>query len=442
RIDIPALPENAITLPKDAFRLPDGSFHLPEGTPLPEGATKLPNGTFRLPDDIPVVHDGAHPLPAPDHTGPLYGHPDGHIVDGNGKILIHADELHKPPTTPAGSDLPHTPHPTREPALVGATPHTAAETTARTGDHLHLGDSLDTDLGDLGRTGDHTPTTPTIHADGDHVPGGQTPEHTPGGHTGDHAPGGNAHEHGAGPSANHEAPTGGTDKRAETAVGGEHGSHHGGQSNAETASGDSGGTADGNGSSTGTDRGVEGTGADGGSDGLGHLPRENQPLPELTPEEKAAHWGHLDEVEQRNPEDFDQLQRDPDKNGGISEPSKDEARVGLDLRDQGRLPGDIQRPPVRDSGEFYSPSTGRYYDIKGVHSDWPPFNNVRDKSQPFRGGYDPANNQRWVNKLSEQIIDHGRTVILDVRNANQVAIDDIRSIVEKNGWEDDVIWYP
>ncbi|MYR58546.1 hypothetical protein GTY54_20670, partial [Streptomyces sp. SID625] len=59
KIDIPALPENAITLPKDAFRLPDGSFHLPEGTPIPKGATKLPNGTFKLPDDLPVVHEGA-----------------------------------------------------------------------------------------------------------------------------------------------------------------------------------------------------------------------------------------------------------------------------------------------------------------------------------------------------------------------------------------------
>ncbi|MFC8711530.1 hypothetical protein ACFUCQ_16660 [Streptomyces sp. NPDC057197] len=223
KIDIPALPENAITLPKDALRLPDGSFHLPEGTPIPEGATKLPNGTFKLPDDVPVVHDGAPPLPTPEDTGPLYGHPDGHIVDGNGKILIHADELHKPPATgagtgPAGSDLPHTPSPAREPALVGTAPHTATETAAHTGEHLHLGNSLDTDLGDLGRTGDHTPTTPTIHAgadhlptvhaDADHLPGGHTPEHTPSSHTGDHAPGGHAHEHGTGPTASHEPPSG------------------------------------------------------------------------------------------------------------------------------------------------------------------------------------------------------------------------------------------
>ncbi|WP_432055486.1 hypothetical protein [Streptomyces sp. bgisy022] len=173
-----------------------------------------------------------------------------------------------------------------------------------------------------------------------------------------------------------------------------------------------------------------------------HPERANAPLPELTPQERADHWIHLEGVEGRNPSEFDELQRDPDKNGGISEPSKDEARIGLDLREQGRLPGDIQRPTEADLGEFYSPSADRYYDIKGVHSDWPPFNNVRDKSQPFKGAYNPARNGRWVTKLKEQIMERQRIVILDVRNANQAAIDDIRSIVRENGWEDDVIWYP
>ncbi|WP_150476785.1 hypothetical protein [Streptomyces alboniger] len=193
------------------------------------------------------------------------------------------------------------------------------------------------------------------------------------------------------------------------------------------------------------DRDANGTGSGVPYDSSAGLPpaqRTNEPLPELTPQERAQHWSHLEEVEMRSPGDFDHLQRDPDKNGGISEPSKDEARVGLDLRDQKRLPDDLQRPTEADRGEFYSPSTGRYYDIKGVHSDWPPFNNVRDKSRPFKGAYDPANNGRWVKKLAEQIVEKQRIVILDVRNANQAAIDDLKSIVQKNGWEDDVIWYP
>ncbi|MFB6601518.1 hypothetical protein ACFCXR_39990 [Streptomyces noursei] len=144
-------------------------------------------------------------------------------------------------------------------------------------------------------------------------------------------------------------------------------------------------------------------------------------------------------MEQHNRDDFDHLQRDPDKNGGISEPSKDEAKVGLDLRKQDRLPDDIQRPTEADRGEFHSPTPEKYYDIKGVHSDWPPFSNVRDKSQPLRGAYNPPNNGRWVKKLSEQIVDKGRISILDARNAHQGAIDDIKPIVRKNGWEDDVI---
>ncbi|MFD7993595.1 hypothetical protein [Streptomyces mexicanus] len=464
KIDIPKLPDNAITLPEGSLKLPDGTVHLPEGAPIPEGATKLPNGTIELPHDTPVLPEGTTKLPSVDGSPAQYMDPHGNLLDHQGNLVQHADQAptdivdkpHPDADTPAtGADTPHTPSPAKEPALVGAGTHTAEQA----GEHIRLGDSTGGDLGDVGRTADtgavHVGSdVPTVHAGGDHVPtvhagggdglpgGRHTTEHVPGGHAGDHLPGGSAHEHGAGPSASHEAPSGGTDERTDAPGSGGHESHSSGQSGSETSGGNSESTT-GSGDTVGAHNGVEGHDADGliGSDGPSGI-RENQPLPELTPEEKAAHWEHLDEVERRHPEDFDQMQRDPDKNGGISEPSKDEARVGLDLREQGRLPDDIRRPPAPDMGEFYSPSTGQHYDIKGVHSDWPPFNNVRDKSQPFRGAYNPAKNQRWVNKLAEQIVDKGRTVILDVRNANQAAIDDIKSIVEKNGWEDNVIWYP
>ncbi|MEU0844457.1 hypothetical protein ABZ370_33950 [Streptomyces sp. NPDC005962] len=163
----------------------------------------------------------------------------------------------------------------------------------------------------------------------------------------------------------------------------------------------------------------------------------------MTAEERAAHWGHLDEVENRAPEEFDHLKHDPDHKNQIDDKSMDEARVGLDLREKGRLPADIRRPELADKGEFYSETTGEYYDIKGVHSDYPPFNNVRDKSQPFKGAYDPANNEAWVNKqLAKQIEKRGRIVVIDVRNANQAAIDSIKGVVESRGWGDRVIWYP
>ncbi|MGW2701533.1 hypothetical protein [Streptomyces sp. NPDC001340] len=168
----------------------------------------------------------------------------------------------------------------------------------------------------------------------------------------------------------------------------------------------------------------------------------NGPPVELTPAERALHNSHLHELAERYRDDFDQMKQDPDHKGKVKPSEMDEARVALDLRESAKVPSDIQRPPGADQGDLYSPSTGTFYDIKGVHSDWPPLNNVRDKSQPFKGAYDPANNERWVRKLSDQIVTRGRVVILDMRNANQAAIDDVKAIVEEHGWSDRVVWYP
>ncbi|MFF5335543.1 hypothetical protein [Streptomyces sp. NPDC013181] len=231
-----------------------------------------------------------------------------------------------------------------------------------------------------------------------------------------------------------EHPTGSGGGEPGTGTGG-----GGGGSDANTPGGGGGGHGDGTGSGNGNGSGNDGPaeGPHGGGD------RPNEPLPAFTPEERAAHWDHLDEVEQRAPDEFDHLKHDPDHKGQVDEKSMDEARVGLDLRESGRLPEDIRRPDGADKGEFYSETTGEYYDIKGVHSDYPPFNNVRDKSQPFKGAYDPANNGAWVKKqLAKQIETRGRIVIIDVRNANQAAIDSVKAAVEKNGWGDRVIWYP
>ncbi|MBP2056777.1 hypothetical protein J2Z21_009796 [Streptomyces griseochromogenes] len=168
----------------------------------------------------------------------------------------------------------------------------------------------------------------------------------------------------------------------------------------------------------------------------------NGPPPELTPEQRAAHDAHLNDLAQHYSDDFDQLKQDPDHKGKVKPSEMDEARVALDLREDRKVPTDIRRPPGANQGDLYSPSTGEFYDIKGVHSDWPPLNNVRDKTLPFKGAYDPANNQGWVRKLEDQIVTKGRMVILDMRNANQAAIDDVKSIVEQHGWSDRVVWYP
>lgn len=167
-----------------------------------------------------------------------------------------------------------------------------------------------------------------------------------------------------------------------------------------------------------------------------------EPHPALTNAEKQSLDQRLHNLEQQHPNDFAQLERDPDKSGAVSESSRDEARVALDLRDQGRLPVDLQRPPHRGEGDYYSPSENKYYDLKGVHSDWPPLADQRDLSQHFKGAYNPDNNLKFTNKIREQIEDLGRDVVIDTRNANQAAIDDLKKIVEDNGWGNNVIWYP
>ncbi|MFG3282908.1 hypothetical protein [Streptomyces sp. NPDC048111] len=168
----------------------------------------------------------------------------------------------------------------------------------------------------------------------------------------------------------------------------------------------------------------------------------NGPPPELTPAERTAHDTHLQDLAQKYAHDFDVLKQDPDHKGKVKPSEMDEARIALDMRESGKVPSDIQRPPGANQGDLYSPGTGEFYDIKGVHSDWPPLNNVRDKSLPFKGAYDPANNGSWVRKLEDQIVNRKRVVILDMRNADQAAIDDVRAIVEDHGWSDRVVWYP
>ncbi|MER6070920.1 hypothetical protein ABT187_19225, partial [Streptomyces sp. NPDC001817] len=113
------------------------------------------------------------------------------------------------------------------------------------------GNSLDHNLGDTGRTGEHVPTTPGIHAGGeipgihagdhlpggghlpgngpgDHLPGG-TADHLPGG-TADHLPGGRADTHMPTNSVDSHVPAGTTDHPAPGSGAGEHaaGGHTGG----------------------------------------------------------------------------------------------------------------------------------------------------------------------------------------------------------------------
>ncbi|WP_328626828.1 hypothetical protein OHA88_22535 [Streptomyces sp. NBC_00353] len=199
-IEIPKLPDDAIVLPEGALKLPDGAIHLPEGAVIPDGAVKLPDGNFKLPDDVPVLPEGATKLPTAPGAPARYFDNEYNLLDENGNVLQKVDDARVEgspdinPDTGADTNTPHTetPSPVREPALVGAGAHTAETTAhvgANAGDHIiRIGDSLDNNLGDIGRTGDNLPGGNI----GDNLPGGNAGNHLPGGGVGDHMPTGHA----------------------------------------------------------------------------------------------------------------------------------------------------------------------------------------------------------------------------------------------------------
>ncbi|MFJ7946462.1 hypothetical protein ACIQ6K_22825 [Streptomyces sp. NPDC096354] len=75
-----------------------------------------------------------------------------------------------------------------------STSSTTAHVGANAGDHvIRIGDSLDNNLGDIGRTGDNIPggNFPGGNA-GNHLPGGGVADHMPTDHAGDNLPGSHA----------------------------------------------------------------------------------------------------------------------------------------------------------------------------------------------------------------------------------------------------------
>ncbi|MGX5182711.1 hypothetical protein ACWKT5_07770 [Streptomyces avermitilis] len=223
-IEIPKLPDNAITLPEGALKLPDGSVHIPEGAAIPEGAVKLPDGNFQLPHDTPAFPEGTTKLPTEPGAPAQYLDPKGNILDHQGNVVDNVDHaptdvVDKPTggNPAAGSDVPHTPSPVKEPVLVGAGSHTVDNA----GQTVRLGDSLGNDLGDVGRTGDNVPAGQAGHD----LPGGNAGDHLPGGTAGDHLPGGRADDLGTGPSASHEPPAGHTGGHGDGPSGNGHDGH-------------------------------------------------------------------------------------------------------------------------------------------------------------------------------------------------------------------------
>ncbi|WP_433545299.1 hypothetical protein ACQPZG_08935 [Streptomyces sp. CA-294286] len=406
QVDV-GLPPGTIELPEGTLRNADGTVTLPADATPPKGAVEQPNGTYTLTDD--AVPAGS--LKNPDGSG-TYLTPRGDVINGKGEVLARVEDapgdvVDTPATRAEAPDTPsraETPAPERVLVSVGA--DTVRATPGSTGQ-----------LGDMARPGDNAPD----HAPrmGNETSGGATPGGAGATNPGDAAdrggardlPGNGADELSRGGPGGPEAPGGGP--RGD----GQGGGPGGGEPDAVGRADDSTSRHENDSVHTG-------------------------PSPALSPEEQAAHAQHLQSIEEQFADDFDVLKQDPDHKGKVKPSEMDEARLALDLREQAKVPSDIQRPPEANQGDLYSPSTGVFYDIKGVHSDWPPLNNARDKTLPFKGAYDPGNNQQWVKKLRNQIVNRKRVVILDTRNANQAAIDDLKAIAEQNGWSDRIVWYP
>ncbi|RZS36989.1 hypothetical protein EV193_106224 [Herbihabitans rhizosphaerae] len=191
------------------------------------------------------------------------------------------------------------------------------------------------------------------------------------------------------------------------------------------------------------DRTKPGTSEDGRPSDDGDKPGGNkdEPHPPLSKQEQDALEQRRKDLEAQNKELFDELKKDPDHNKNDNANSKQEARTALDLEARGQdgfEPGQYQRPDGPGQGDFID-SNGKHWDIKGIHSDWPP--GVPDhvkNSRPFPNAYTEAD---FRDTLVDQF-GKGRGVIVDTRNADQAAIDNMRDVVEKEGWGDDVIWYP
>ncbi|MFJ2630280.1 hypothetical protein ACIO6T_45135, partial [Streptomyces sp. NPDC087532] len=316
-IEIPKLPDDAITLPEGSFKLPDGTVHLPEGAAIPEGGVKLPDGNIKFPDDAPLLPENTTKLPTHTNVPVQYFDHDGNLLNEHGDIVQRVEDAPKEgsPNVPHtdGTD-PATPDAQgREPALVGVGAHTAdnvAHVGANAGDNvIHVG----SDLTNPAHLADNLPGT---HNPADGLPTGHVGDNLPHGEVGNHLPGGHADDLGHGPTAGHEPPnthTGGHgDGPSSHDTGGHGSSGHDGPGN----HGDGPGTG-GDGPGTGGDHVPDGSGGHGDGPGLpeehvnslDHPPSE--PLSAVRPDgaryvdEPTAHAGQVYDEIRATPDSVD-----------------------------------------------------------------------------------------------------------------------------------------
>lgn len=127
----------------------------------------------------------------------------------------------------------------------------------------------------------------------------------------------------------------------------------------------------------------------------------------------------------RSLSEYDALARDPAHNLGINNKSKTERQAGLELEIQGVLDGPIIRNSNPAGAEFID-ANGIKWDVKGWYSQYAP------------KGY---SKQKVLDDLKESIIDNGENVIIDTTKLSPTHINEVRQIVEDNGYENNVVWW-
>jgi hypothetical protein len=445
--DAPGTPHGADATPTphggDAPTTPHGSDAAPTphggdagATPAPHGAgSPATHGTEAPGADAPVRD--AEPLP-PGATitdrGVVPGtHGTGPLADAGAGLHIDRDGVLRPGTH---ADAPAP----REPALVGAGERPLVQDGVIGGHGGHLDD--------VAGGGTHVPTHDPLIRDGvigggrgiDHAPPLHGEPSRPGGvHPPEPPRGGRLPED---PAVHPHEPGGGGHDPAD------HPPHE--PTPHEPGAHDQGTPHDGSGhDAAGHDAaGHDAAGHDGGThdggthDGAGHDPGSAPPH-ELTPQELADVESRRSDVVNHNQQEFDQLSVDSDHGGRITNNSREEAGTLLDMRETGALPDDVRRPTDVNSGDAVSGSGPHevHYDIKHERDSWPP-QARKPPGEPFpprAGGYSTAG---FEHKLTEQIVQKQRVVIIDTRGLKQVTIDDMHNLVATHGWENNVIWYP
>lgn len=192
-IEIPRLPDEAITIPEGSVRLPDGAVRLPEGAAIPDGATRLPDGSVRLPENVPALPEGTVKLPTEAGAPAQYLDPEGNILDAQGDIVRHTDQApadvvgrngeHAPR---ASAEVPRVEAPAREPALAGAGRATDSAPGGGGAGDMPGGGGRGDDFGgssggrggggfdDLGRSGADTPGSGSGGGAADDLQGGRS----------------------------------------------------------------------------------------------------------------------------------------------------------------------------------------------------------------------------------------------------------------------------